>query len=68
MEAAQGGDHHGVGVGGAAVGDHVLDQLGFEAAGAGETPAGLHQFLDQADLVGVGGLVRAPRATLPSSP
>jgi len=33
--------HHGVCVGGAAVGDHVLDHLGFETTEAGETPTGL---------------------------
>jgi hypothetical protein len=53
---AEGGDHHGVGIVGSAAGDHVLNGLGFQAAGAGETPAELGHFLNEETLVGVSGI------------
>ncbi|MGA3026884.1 MAG: hypothetical protein ABSF98_19165 [Bryobacteraceae bacterium] len=52
---AQGGGHHGVGIGGVAVGDHVRDEPGFQTTDAGEAPAGLGHFFDEKLLVGVGG-------------
>ena len=45
----------GVAIGRVAKADHLLDYGGFEAADAGETPAGLGHLLDQEALVGGGG-------------